>query len=89
MLVLQFLVGLGVFLVGSIFLQLAGISKKVKVVSQQLEYLGAPLEVQGETVVAKRRSRTRWIVTSEAYGDGHLVHYIAPDEGRSYEPPEN
>ena len=84
MLVLQILAGVGVFLVGVVFVQLNSIMSELITLSHQLEYLGAPLEVRG----AKRRTRTRWVVTSTTFGDGRVEYYIAPDEGRSYEPPE-
>jgi hypothetical protein len=86
MLILQILAAVGVFLVGCVFLQLNQISGSITTVQHQLEYLGAPLEVGSR--VAKRRTRTRWVVTSTTYGDGRVEYYIAPDEGRSYEPPE-
>lgn len=66
MLILQILVGVGVLLVGIVFLQLSQINGAIEVVSRQLEYLGAPLEGRA----AKYRPRTRWVVTSTRYGDG-------------------
>jgi hypothetical protein len=55
MLILQILLGIAVLLLGCTFLQLNQISGAITTLSHQLEYLGAPLEVRGNGLVAKRR----------------------------------
>jgi hypothetical protein len=55
MLILQILGGLGILLLGCIFAQLQEMSGGLTMISHQLEYLGAPLEVQGGRLVAMRR----------------------------------
>jgi hypothetical protein len=55
MLIVQILLGTAVLLLGCTFLQLNQISGAIMMLSHQLEYLGAPLEVRGNQLVAKRR----------------------------------
>jgi len=55
MLILQIICGVGVVLLTCIFLQLNQISGAITMISHQLEYLGAPLEVRGGMLIAKRR----------------------------------
>ena len=88
MLVLEILVGIGIILAGCAFLQLNQVSGAITTLNHQLEYLGAPMEICDGRLVAKRRVRNRWVITSATFADGRVVHYVEPDEGRSYEPPE-
>ena len=55
MLILHILVGVGVLLLGLIWTQLQQISSAIHLVSQQLEELGAPLELQDGILVAARK----------------------------------
>ena len=59
MLILQILGGVGIVLLGLVFAQLQEISGSILRVSHQLEYLGAPLELQGRVLVAARRADGR------------------------------
>jgi hypothetical protein len=54
MLILQILLGLGIILLGAIFVQLNQISGAITTVSHQLEKLGSPLEERAGMLIAKR-----------------------------------
>jgi hypothetical protein len=54
--VLSILAGVGIIVLILIFKQLQEISGAILRVSHQLEYLGAPLEVQNGMLVATRKS---------------------------------
>jgi hypothetical protein len=55
MLILQILAGIGIVVLGFVFAQLQQISSALTVVSHQLEYLGAPVELRNGKLTAVRK----------------------------------
>jgi hypothetical protein len=58
MLILQIFCGVGIVLLGCIFLQLNQISGAITTLSHQLEFLGAPLDAKDGKLIARRDHST-------------------------------